>query len=371
MAEKALHNARSGIYKSFFMAVFTSAPESLCLLRLSAIGDCCHAVALVQAIQRQWPQTRITWVTGKVEARLLSQLHNVEIITFNKSDGWRAYTTLWQQLRGRRFDALLHMQAAIRASIASMGIRARYRLGFERERAKDGQWLFTNLKVAAEGEHVADGFMSFGKALGVTDTRPRWSWPIDPEAQTLAAKHRDQRPLLLICPAASKAYKNWTAEGYAALADHAHHKGMKVILIGSPARMEQDLAANIQQLTANIDENLVGQTSLPELMALINSASLVVAPDTGPAHMATLTGTPVLGLYAHHNPARTGPYYCRDYVVSVYKEALLAETGKTPAELPWRTRVKDENAMQRITIEQVTAQFDRICHDFNLLQEPS
>ncbi|WP_417607103.1 glycosyltransferase family 9 protein [Oceanimonas baumannii] len=353
------------------MAVFTSAPASLCLLRLSAIGDCCHAVALVQAIQRQWPQTRITWITGKLEAQLLDQLPDVEIITFNKSGGWRAYLNLWQQLRGRRFDALLHMQAALRASIASLGIRADYRLGFERERAKDGQWLFTNLKVIAEGEHVADGFMSFGKALGLQDLTPQWRWPLPPHTLDQAARHKDSRPLLLICPAASKAYKNWTAEGYAALAEHAHAQGMKVMLIGSPAKPEQELAASIQQLTPHIDENLVGRTSLSELMALISTASLVVAPDTGPAHMATLTGTPVLGLYAHHNPARTGPYYCRDYVVSAYEEALLAETGQTPAQLPWRTRVKDANAMKRITIEQVITQFDRLCRDFHLLQEPS
>ncbi|WP_107851192.1 glycosyltransferase family 9 protein [Oceanimonas marisflavi] len=353
------------------MALFTSAPESLCLLRLSAIGDCCHAVALVQAIQRQWPQTRITWITGKVEAQLLCQLPDVEIISFDKSAGWQGYRRLWRQLRGRRFDALLHMQAAMRASIASLGIRAKYRLGFERERAKDGQWLFTNLKVTASGEHVADGFMSFGEALGLQKTKPQWSWPCSQQELAQAAQYKDKRPLLLICPAASKAYKNWTAEGYAALADHAHHKGMKVILIGSPARMERELATKIERLTDNINENLVGQTSLPGLMALIQTATLVVAPDTGPAHMATLTGTPVLGLYAHHNPARTGPYHCRDYVVSVYEEALLAETGKTPAELPWRTRVKDEHAMKRITIERVIAQFDRICGDFHLLQEPS
>ena len=87
--------------------------------------------------------------------------------------------------------------------------------------------------------------------------------------------------------------------------------------------------------------------------------------------MATIVGTPVLGLYAHHNPARTGPYYCRNYVVSAYEEALLAETGKTAQQLPWRTRVKDANAMQRIQPEQVIAQFERMIDDLNLLQELS
>lgn len=353
------------------MLPFSSAPQSLCLLRLSAIGDCCHAVALVQAIQRQWPQTRITWITGKAEAGLLQYLPGVEVIPFDKNSGWRGYVALWRQLRGRRFDALLHMQAALRASIASLGIRARYRLGFERERAKDGQWLFTGVKVPALGEHVADGFMGFARALGIADGTPRWQFPLDRVHQAWARAHRDQRPLLLLCPASSKAYKNWHAEGYAALVEHARSKGMKVILIGSPAAQERALAEHICRLTGGVDDNLVGTTSLPQLLALISVASLVVAPDTGPAHMATLVGTPVLGLYAHHNPVRTGPYLCRDYVVSAYSEALLAETGKTPDQLPWRTRVRDPHAMARITIEQVTAQFDRICRDFNLLQELS
>ncbi|MBM7456322.1 heptosyltransferase I [Oceanisphaera litoralis] len=353
------------------MALFSQAPQSICLLRLSAIGDCCHAIALVQAIQRQWPQTRITWITGKIEAQLLQLLPDVEVIVFNKAAGIRGYLDLWKQLRGRRFDVLLHMQAALRASLASLGIRATHRLGFERERAKDGQWLFTNHKVAATGEHVVEGFMGFGQALGLTDFTPNWELPIPAEAEQWAAPYAEYQPLLLICPAASKAYKNWTAEGYAALADHARDKGMQVILIGSPAQQERDLAEKICNLTDNIADNLVGQTSLPQLLALIKVARLLVAPDTGPTHMATLVNTPVLGLYAHHNPRRTGPYRCRDYVVSVYDEALLAETGKRAEQVPWRTRVKDPDAMQRISTAMVEIQFDRIIHDFNLLQDPS
>ena len=353
------------------MALLGSAPASLCVLRLSAIGDCCHAIALVQAIQRQWPHTSITWVTGKVEAQLLQLVPNIEVVVFDKNKGLGDYLRLWKTLAGRRFDVLLHMQAALRASIASLGIKATYKLGFDRERAKDGQWLFTNRKVTATGGHVVEGFMGFGQALGITELKPSWTLPIPEADRQWATAYTHQQPLLLICPGASKAYKNWTAAGYAALADYAHSKGMVVMLIGSPAAAEQALAENICQLTTNIRENLVGSTTLPQLLALIAAAQLVVAPDTGPTHMATLVNTPVLGLYAHHNPNRTGPYFCRDYVVSVYEEALLAETGKTANQLPWRTRVKDPTAMQRISIEQVIAQFDRITHDFNLLQESS
>lgn len=112
--------------------------------------------------------------------------------------------------------------------------------------------------------------------------------------------------------------------------------------------------------------DLVGQTNLKQLLALIGEASLVLAPDTGPTHMATLVGTPVIGLYAHHNPARTGPYLCRDYVVSVYQELIEQETGKPLAELGWRTRLKDPDAMGKIGIERVIATFDRLCADRHL-----
>ena len=112
--------------------------------------------------------------------------------------------------------------------------------------------------------------------------------------------------------------------------------------------------------------DLVGQTNLKQLLALIGEASLVLAPDTGPTHMATIVGTPVIGLYAHHNPARTGPYLCRDYVVSVYQELVEQETGKPLAELSWRTRLKDPEAMRKITSEQVIAAFDRLCADRQL-----
>ena len=68
----------------------------------SAIGDCVHAVALVQAIQRQWPATRITWIMGKLEARLLGDLPGVEVIAFDKGAGLAGYRAVWRQLKGRR-----------------------------------------------------------------------------------------------------------------------------------------------------------------------------------------------------------------------------------------------------------------------------
>lgn len=353
-----LHNGFLGEKR---MSQFRTVPSSVCLLRLSAIGDCCHAIALVQHIQQHWPQTKITWVIGKIEAQLIMaipNLANVELIIFDKKNGKNAFCKLKNDLKGREFDVLLHIQANFRANLVSRCINAKKRIGFGFKRARELQWLFTNTKAPISGEHVAEGFMDFASALGLSWDKPRWNIDLYQDDLQWAQQHKDSRPLFILCPAASKAERNWTTEGYAAIINHVKSKGMKVVLIGSPATIEVKLAEDISKLTTAIDENLVGKTSLAQLLALIKTADIVVAPDTGPAHMATIVGTPVLGLYAAQTPARTGPYLCKDQAVSAYNEALLAETGKTAEQVPWRTRVKDKNAMARIKTDTVIKRLD-------------
>ena len=157
------------------MSLNPNTMNSLCLLRLSAIGDVCHAVAMVQAIQRQYPELKITWVIGKLEYQLLKHLPGIEFVIFDKSQGWRSYFNLRKALKGRRFDVLLHMQVALRATLASLAISAKVRIGFDRARAKEGQWLVTNRRVEPLAKpHVLEGFMGFAKAIGVNDLTPQW-----------------------------------------------------------------------------------------------------------------------------------------------------------------------------------------------------
>ncbi|MGF1740840.1 glycosyltransferase family 9 protein [Vibrio profundum] len=350
------------------MALFSTPPRSLCILRLSAIGDVCNTIAAVQTIQCQWPSTEITWITGKLEAQLIEDLEGIRVITFDKKQGWKGYKALWTQLKGERFDALLHMQYALRASIATLGIKAKYKLGFDSERSQDFQHLFTNVKVPSPNKnHVLDGLLAFCSTLGIDDIKPNWSIPYSSENNIWASNQLDvsKRNLVLV-PAASKGYKNWHAKGYAEVIIHAHQLGWNIILAGSPAQIEIDLAEQVQSLTEQAVTNLVGKSTLKEMLALLDGADLVIAPDTGPAHMANAVNTPVVGLYAHHNPKRTGPYQYVDYVVSAYEEALLAETGKTPEQVSWRTRVKDKAAMNRIQASQVIAMFDKAIADFDL-----
>ncbi|MGR3960979.1 glycosyl transferase [Vibrio lentus] len=352
------------------MTLFRQPPSSICILRLSAIGDVCNTVAAVKAIQRQWPSTEIVWVTGHLESKLISDLEGIKVVTFDKSGGWKAYINLWKALRNYHFDALLHMQYALRASLATLGIKSRYKLGFDSSRSQDFQTLFTNIKVPSPNTmHVLDGLLAFGKTLGITNMQPVWGLHYSSTDLEWASKHiSNEKPNLVVVPAASKSYKNWNASGYQDVINHALGHGWNVLLAGSPARVELELAQEIQGGLNESVTDLVGKSSLKEMLAIIDKADLIIAPDTGPTHMANTMTTPVIGLYAHHNPNRTGPYRYLDYVVSAYEEAILEETGKDLTQLNWRARAKDKNAMNRISSDSVIKMFDKVTQELNLLQ---
>src|SRR5437868_2700297 len=123
-------------------------PRSICLLRLSALGDTCHVVPVLRTLQQAFRSTQFTWIIGKAEARLMSLIEGVEFITVDKRAGaLGARQALQKHLAGRRFDALLHMQLALRASLLAQAVRTDVKVGFNRARARELQWLFTNAQI--------------------------------------------------------------------------------------------------------------------------------------------------------------------------------------------------------------------------------
>ena len=223
-------------------------PASVCLLRLSAIGDTCHALAVLRALQAAWPQTRFTWIIGKIEARLMSALlPEVEFITFDKRATLAGLRRIRRELGARRFDLLLHLQLALRASAVAALVDARVKLGFDRPRARELQWLFTNARIAARrDEHVLDSFLGFAEALGVRERVLRWDIPLPPDAVAYAQQLiPDEQPTLVISPCSSHSLRNWTIAGYAAIAEHAatRHR-MRVILCGGPSPLEREVLSS-------------------------------------------------------------------------------------------------------------------------------
>jgi heptosyltransferase I len=346
------------------MLNLTTPPRSLCILRLSALGDTCHAAAIVRRLQRVWPDTRLTWVIGRLEARLMQLLPGVEFITVDKRAGWHSLRAVRAQLAGRRFDVLLHMQVSLRASVVSTLIRAPVRLGFDRARARELQWLFTNSQVPARrDQHVLDGFFGFLAALGIAPAAPEWNLPLPPQAQQYAADLLpDGRATLLISPCSSHALRNWSAERYAAVARHAvQTHGMRVILCGGPTAAERDMGAAIAHAAAPTPlVNQIGRDTLPQLLALLSRATVLLSPDAGPVHMATMVGTPVIGLYAATRCERSGPYLSRQWCVDRFEQAARRFRGRSASQLPWGAKIEVPGVMDLIETTDVCARLDAL-----------
>ncbi|MFM7396477.1 MAG: glycosyltransferase family 9 protein [Gammaproteobacteria bacterium] len=345
------------------MLPLTQPPESVCLLRLSAIGDTCHVVPLLRTLQRAWPNTTFTWIIGRAEARLMTLLPGVEFITVDKRAGFAGLKTLRAALRGRQFDLMLHLQLSVRASVVAAQVPARIKLGFDRARARELQWLVTNARIAARRrEHVLDSFMGFAEAAGVKGRVLEWNLPLPDDAIEYARRliPDGAARTLVISACSSHTRRNWLAERYAAVARHAiDAHGMRVILAGGPSDIEKSMA---QAIAAQCPEviNQVGKDTLPQLLALLGRATALLAPDTGPAHMATMVGTPVIGLYAATNPARSGPYLSREWCIDAFPRAAQKFRHSTPDALPWATKLEAPEVMALIEVPEVCKRLDAL-----------
>jgi heptosyltransferase I len=345
------------------MLPLTEPPRSVCILRLSAIGDACHVVPIVRTLQQAWPATQLTWLIGRSEARLMRLLDGVEFITVDKRASLAGLTALRRELAGRRFEVLLHMQLALRASLAASCVPARVKLGFDRARARELQWLFTNARIAPRTrEHVLDSFFGFPAALGISERLLRWDLKLPADAQAYAARLvPDSQPTLVISPCSRHPLRNWRAARYAAVAEHAVRRhGMRVILAGGPSASEQRMGAELERACHVPLTNQTGKDTLPELLGLLARTSVLLTPDSGPAHMATMVGTPVVGLYAATNPARSGPYLSRRWCVDAYAKAARTFRGCEPDELPWTHKIEEPGVMDLIEVDQVTARLDEL-----------
>ncbi len=338
-----------------------SPPDSICLLRLSALGDVTHVVPIVRTLQGHWSQTRLTWIVGRREAELVGDLAGVEFITFDKRAGLRAYRDLRRRLYARRFDVLLDMQVSLRASMASLCVRAPLRLGFDHARAKDLHGLFINRRIpAVPDQHVVDGLFSFLETLGLNKRELRWDIPIPAEARAFAEQQIPEgQRTLIISPCSSHSPRNWRADRYARVADHAMQRwGMRILLCGGPTVRERQYGHAIARHMRRAPTNLIGKDTVKQLLALLARADALLSPDSGPVHMATCVGTPVIGLYAATNPARSGPYLSRRWCVDKYDAAARRYRGRPASELAWGTRLEYLGVMDLIEVDEVIATLD-------------
>jgi len=298
-------------------------PDNICIVMMSAVGDAVHVLPVLNALKRTNPATKITWVLQPAPATLVKGHRSVdEIIIFDRSRGLRAFADVRSVLEKRRFDLVINLQVYFKAGIVTAFTRAPVKLGFDRSRARDFNWLFTNRKIPAQAvQHVQDQYFEFLSALGVSPEPVEWDlgpWPQERTWQQDFVATTD-RPIASIVIATSKPEKDWIPDRWAEVCDALHEQyGMQVVLVGGTSERERNAERLVIARARHRPRTELG-SGLRRLVSILDASSLVISPDTGPLHMSVALDVPVISLMGYTNPKRTGPYRkFQDLIVDAY-----------------------------------------------------
>ena len=332
--------------------------QDICIVLLTGLGDVIHGLPLVNALKDDDPSRRITWVVEPMPSGALRHHPSIdEIVVYQKKRGIQGLRELRRDLAGRRFDLAVNLNVYIKSAWPTLLSRAPHRLGFGRDRAMEGTWLAANHHLPpGPRAHTQDLFFEFLEHLGLPKPQaPEWRIPLTAEERAAQAAFfaplRD-RPVVAIVPASANAKKDWFADRYAPVVDALERDfGYRTMLIGGPGAREQAIARDIVR-RAGVEPVWALGDSIRRLMWLIEGADLLVAPDTGPVHIARAFGVPVVGLFGHTNPWRVGPY-------RAWEELWIdryTEPGEAPDPSSWTPKL---GRMEQITADDVLERVQR------------
>ncbi len=322
---------------------------SVGIVMMSAVGDAVHVLPVLTALKRHAPDVRTTWVLQPGAAALVRGHWAVdEIIEFDRSRGWRAYPAIRRALAKHTFDVVLALQVYFKAGIVTSFTNAPVKLGFDRERARDLNWLFTTDRVPArEGQHVQDQYFEFLEALGVPHDPVEWDlgpWGHERPWQG-AFLSRFDRPIAPIVVGTSKPEKDWVPERWAEVCDILWGDfGLQPLLVGGKSPRELAAERIILDCARTPVVSALG-SGLRNLVGILDGAALVLSPDTGPLHMTVALHRPVISLMGYTNPKRVGPYRC-------YHDLLIDAYGD-PGEVYPLSMENRPGRMPRITVRDV------------------
>jgi len=319
---------------------------------LSAIGDAVHVLPVANALKRAWPRTQITWVIQPVPHLLVRDHRAIDdFVIFHRRrglEGWQGFADFARDVRERRFDLLLGLQVYLKAGVLTALTPAVIKLGFDRARARDMQWLFTNRRIPVhEPQHVQDQYFEFVRWLGVDPEPVTWDIRLTDAERAAQATFFDglDRPACAVVVGTSKPEKNWSAECFARVLEEierVHH--LRPVLVGGPSRIERRLADEILARTGARVVDTLGD-DLRRLVWILDGSALAISPDTGPLHISRALETPVVGLFGYTNPKRSGPY-------RAYQDLVVDGYARHPGEeYPIEHAYRD--GMKRITVDAV------------------
>ena len=327
-------------------------PKDIAIVMLTAVGDVVHVLPVVNSLRAAYPDARITWIVQPGPGGLVAGHPAVdELILFDRKQGWRAFRELRRRTRGRRFDLVLALQDYLKAGLITSLLRADRKIGLNRGRARDLNWLFTTEQVAPRGrQHTQDQYLEFLDHIGVP-VRLDWAGlgPTPEETQKYAPLLPPQEgPTVALVIGTSRPAKEWPEERYAALVDRLYEElGARSVIVGGRSQREEEAARRIGDLAAHPPLDL-REWDLRRVVYLLDRADVVVSPDTGPLHVAVALGTPSVALMGYTNPRRVGPYRFRELMVDAYgdpEEEYGVEEGYRPDRME---RITVDDVMQRV-----------------------
>ena len=338
--------------------------ENICVLRTSSLGDICHMLPFIFTIRKEYPNAKISWVIGKNEADFLGNINGIQFIVFDRNNTLKSYFSIYKKLKKIKFDVMFIMQVSLRANIISLLIESKIKIGYDLNRSSDLHSMFSNKKIqSSKHSHVVDVFLSFLNVLSIEKSNFIYKWDIEERItkKELFKKFFGlQDKYFVLSPCSRSANRNWLVDRYAAVADYINiNFGIQCVLSSSSNSFEEEFVKDIVSSMKSKPLNLSGRTNLHELYSLVKNSELLISPDSGPIHIATCAGKPVIGLYGVTNTVRAGPYNSRDLCIDKYNEALLKYKGLESHQAKWRYKNNNKNVMSLISTEEVIEKIDK------------
>jgi heptosyltransferase I len=332
----------------------------ICIVLPKGIGDVVLGLAVATAIKRAYPQAHLTWVTYPMAAPILNHHGAVDqVVEYSASPFRRRWRGLRTQLRDEPFDILLNLGMYAHSLPPVLFARSRRVVGLGRPFAKDGLWYFHHENVEPlEQGHTLDQYFQVLTHLGIAPEPVEWSLSLTAAEHYLRTEYireakRSRR--IGMVTTSGRPEKDWPDERFVELAVRMNRRcGASTLLLGGPGPAELAKAKEIQLAAGSFVRNELGP-DLRRLMWLLTVCDVVVAPDTGPIHIARALDVPVLGLYGHTDPKRYGPYNLRNGVcIDRYN---FDASGVRSA---WQGSGGRAGRMELITVDEVEAACGRL-----------
>jgi heptosyltransferase I len=327
----------------------------ICIVMMSAVGDAVHVLPVVHALKRHDPASHITWVLQPGPAALVRGHPLVDdIITFDRRRGWRAFLDVRRALHERQFDLTLALQDYFKAGVITTFTRAPIRLGYDRARARDLNWLFTNRQIPPSApRHIQDEYLEFVSALGIATEPVEWGlgpWEHERAAQADFVSRID-RPFAALVIGSSRPDKDWVPERWAELCDAlVADFGLHPVLVGGRSPREVETESVILSRARHTPTSALN-SGLRPLVGILDAASLVISLDTGPLHMAVALDRPVVSLIGFSNPLRTGPYRrFHDLIVNAYGETMQNGALATDRRLGRTATITTRQVLEKVQL---------------------